>query len=111
MNAAQLPTLVPLLPEFVLGIGAMALLMFGAYGGEGKTRIIDVASIVLIVIAGVILVTLPPGKLDDLRRQLRRRRFRPLPENPGADRLGRRHRCCRSITPGASARSASNIRC
>jgi NADH-quinone oxidoreductase subunit N len=54
--------------------------MFGAYGGEGKTRIIDVASIVLIVIAGVILVTLRPGKLttfggsfivDDFARYLK----------------------------------------
>jgi NADH-quinone oxidoreductase subunit N len=80
MTAAQLPTLVPLLPEFVLGIGAMVLLLFGAYGGEGKTRIIDVASIVLIVVAGVILVTLPPGKLttfggsfivDDFARYLK----------------------------------------
>ena len=80
MTAAQLPTLVPLLPEFVLGVGAMILLLFGAYGGEGKTRIIDVASIVLIVIAGVILVTLPPGKLttfggsfivDDFARYLK----------------------------------------
>ena len=29
MNPAQLPNLIPLLPEFVLGIGAMALLLVG----------------------------------------------------------------------------------
>ena len=63
MTMAQLPNLVPLLPEFILGLGAMVLLMFGAYGGEGKTRIIDIASIVLIVAAGVVLIVLPPGKL------------------------------------------------
>jgi NADH-quinone oxidoreductase subunit N len=63
MDAAQLSTLVPLLPEFVLGIGAMALLMLGAFGGEGTTRTVDVASIALIVIAGGVLVVLPAGKL------------------------------------------------
>jgi NADH-quinone oxidoreductase subunit N len=63
MSVAQLPYLVPLLPEFILGIGAMVLLLFGAYGGEGKTRIIDIASIVLIVAAGAVLMILPAGKL------------------------------------------------
>ena len=63
MYAAQLPTLVPLLPEFVLGLGAMALLMLGVYRGEESSRVVDIAAIVLLVVAGVILVTLPAGKL------------------------------------------------
>jgi len=63
MYAAQLPTLVPLLPEFVLGLGAMALLMLGVFRGEAGSRAVDISSIVLLVIAGVILVTLPVGKL------------------------------------------------
>jgi NADH-quinone oxidoreductase subunit N len=63
MYAAQLPTLVPLLPEFVLGLGAMALLMFGVYRGESATRAVDFGAIALLVIAGGILVTLPAGKL------------------------------------------------
>jgi NADH-quinone oxidoreductase subunit N len=64
MNAAQLPTLIPLLPEFVLGLGAMALLMLGVYRGEEDTgRAVDVAAIVLLVIAGGILLVLPAGKL------------------------------------------------
>ncbi len=65
MNAT-LPTVVPLLPEFVLGIGAMALLMLGVFRGERGGRggsIVDVAAIALLVIAGVILLTLPAGKL------------------------------------------------
>ena len=36
MNAAHLPTLVPLLPEFVLGIGAMVLLMLGVFRGVDR---------------------------------------------------------------------------
>jgi NADH-quinone oxidoreductase subunit N len=62
MNA-QLPYLVPLLPEFVLGIGAMALLLVGVYRPATTTRFIDAAAIVLLVLAGVILAVLPAGKL------------------------------------------------
>jgi NADH-quinone oxidoreductase subunit N len=55
--------LVPLLPEIVLGIGAMALLMIGAYRGERTTLVTDVLSIVVLGIAGAIVVALPAGKL------------------------------------------------
>ena len=64
MNAAQLPSLIPLLPEFALGIGAMALLLVGVYRPAAATvRFIDGAAIVLLVLAGVILAVLPAGKL------------------------------------------------
>jgi NADH-quinone oxidoreductase subunit N len=63
MNAEQLPTLVPLLPEFVLGLGAMALLMLGVFRGADSGRIVDVAAIALLVVAGGILLWLPEGKL------------------------------------------------
>ncbi len=64
MNAAlTIPALYPLLPEIVLGLGAMALLMFGVYRGERSVRTIDFASIVLLVIAGLIVLALPAGKL------------------------------------------------
>ncbi|HEY4737919.1 MAG TPA: NADH-quinone oxidoreductase subunit N, partial [Xanthobacteraceae bacterium] len=64
MNAAQLPNLIPLLPEFVLGIGAMALLLVGVYRPAPTTgRFIDGAAIALLALAGVILAILPAGKL------------------------------------------------
>ena len=63
MNAAQLPNLIPLLPEFLLGIGAMALLLVGVYRPADTGRLIDGAAIVLLALAGVILAMLPPGKL------------------------------------------------
>ena len=64
MNAVVTMTgLVPLLPEIVLGIGAMALLMLGAFRGERTVVAIDAASIVLLVIAGIIVLLLPEGKL------------------------------------------------
>src|SRR5690242_2687964 len=62
MNA-QLPYLIPLLPEFVLGIGAMALLLVGVYRPAATVRFIDGAAIVLLALAGVILAVLPGGKL------------------------------------------------
>jgi len=63
MYALPLPALTPLLPEFVLGIGAMALLMAGVVGGERKGRAVDIAAIALLVIAGIVLLALPTGKL------------------------------------------------
>ncbi len=83
MDTAHLARLVPLLPEIVLGFGAMALLMLGAFRGErggGDARIVDVAAIALLAIAGVILLALPAGKLatfggsfvvDDFARYLK----------------------------------------
>ena len=56
-------SLTPLLPEIVLGLGAMALLMLGVYRSERSTVLIDALSIALLVVAGVIVVLLPEGKL------------------------------------------------
>ena len=38
MNAIALASLPPVLPEIVLALGAMALLMLGAYRGDAATR-------------------------------------------------------------------------
>jgi len=55
--------LVPLLPEMLLGVGAMTLLILGAYRTEESGRLIDAASVVLLVIAGLIVLVLPEGRL------------------------------------------------
>jgi NADH-quinone oxidoreductase subunit N len=77
MTAAEL-TLA--LPEIVLVLGAMALLMLGAYGGEQVTRLVNAAAFALLVVAGVIVCLLPAGKgvafggsfvLDDFARVLK----------------------------------------
>jgi NADH-quinone oxidoreductase subunit N len=74
MNTApNLSAWLPLLPEIVLGVGAMALLMFGAYAPSQSTRMpgrpagwevraVDAGAIALLVLAGVILLLLPGGK-------------------------------------------------
>jgi NADH-quinone oxidoreductase subunit N len=63
MNTVTLPALQPLLPELVLGLGAMALLMLGVYRSERSVRLIDYASILLLIVAGVIVLLLPTGKV------------------------------------------------
>src|SRR3954470_22146506 len=55
--------LLPVLPEIVLAIGAMALLMFGAFSGEHSARAINWLSILLLIIAGAVVVWLPEGTL------------------------------------------------
>jgi NADH-quinone oxidoreductase subunit N len=59
----DIANLAPLLPEIVLGLGAMALLMLGAYRDERIGRVIDIGAIVLLIVAGVLILRLPPGKL------------------------------------------------
>ncbi len=64
MNAGpNIATLLPLLPEIVLGIGAMLLLMLGAYRDQRVVPVIDAGAIVLLIAAGVIICLLPHGKL------------------------------------------------
>jgi len=55
--------LLPVLPELVLAAGAMALLMLGAYRGEGTTRAVTWLSIALLIVTGFLVLALPAGKL------------------------------------------------
>src|SRR3569623_1626234 len=57
-------SLLPVLPEIVLALGAMALLMLGAYrGGERSVRSVTVLAIVLLVVTLVLELMLPAGRL------------------------------------------------
>src|SRR5262245_23949908 len=60
---AEIPALLPALPEIVLAIGAMLLLMIGAFRGERATPTIDAAAILLLIAAGAVVVWLPGEKL------------------------------------------------
>jgi NADH-quinone oxidoreductase subunit N len=62
-EAIEFPTLLPALPEIVLAVGAMVLLMIGAFRGERAARAINWLSILLLIAAGVIVVMLPEGRL------------------------------------------------
>src|SRR6266849_2978510 len=64
MNEAQaVPAMLPVLPEMVLAVGAMALLMFGVFGGERATSVVNWAAIALLVLVAIIVALLPPGRL------------------------------------------------
>jgi NADH-quinone oxidoreductase subunit N len=55
--------LLPVLPELVLAVGAMVLLMVGAYQGVRTTGLITWLALVLLVVVGVLELALPAGKL------------------------------------------------
>ncbi|MFZ5693342.1 MAG: NADH-quinone oxidoreductase subunit NuoN [Pseudomonadota bacterium] len=60
----EIPNLIPAIPEIILAVGAMALLMVGAYGGERSNFAISTASIVLLVVAAIAVALLPSGRLS-----------------------------------------------
>src|ERR1043165_3504629 len=62
MSPAALPTLLPALPEIVLVLGAMALLMVGAYR-ERSVQLVNGCAFALLVIAALIVYALPSGRL------------------------------------------------
>src|SRR6266849_4084771 len=62
-ETVEIPALLPALPEIVLAIGAMVLLMVGAFRGEQTAKVIEGAAILLLVLTGLIVVLLPAGKL------------------------------------------------
>src|SRR5215475_6529497 len=55
--------LLPVMPELVLAVGAMALLILGAYRGQGTTGLVTALSVCLLIVAGVLELMLPAGKL------------------------------------------------
>jgi NADH-quinone oxidoreductase subunit N len=59
----SLPALLPALPEIVLALGAMALVLYGAFAGERTANTINWAAFGLLIVAGLIVLWLPSGKL------------------------------------------------
>src|SRR5262245_45915170 len=56
----SLPSLAPLVPELMLAVGAMALLMVGAYGKD-VTRAVNILAILLLLGASLAAATVPGG--------------------------------------------------
>jgi len=55
--------LLPVLPEMVLAVGAMVLLMVGAYRGPEMTGLVTTLAMCLLVATGVLELLLPSGRL------------------------------------------------
>src|SRR4051812_297235 len=56
--------LLPVLPEIVLAVGAMALLMIGAFRGQGSTALVTGLAVGLLILVGVLELLLPDGRLS-----------------------------------------------
>jgi NADH-quinone oxidoreductase subunit N len=77
MTGTALSSMLPALPEIVLALGAMALLMLGAYR-ERSTQIVNLAAIMLLIAAAFIVAGIPNGSafggsfaVDDFARFLK----------------------------------------
>src|SRR6202047_3246883 len=55
--------LLPVLPELVLAVGAMVLLIVGAYRGSRTTSLITGLAVGLVVVVGLLELALPAGRL------------------------------------------------
>src|SRR5947209_18896571 len=63
-ETVPVPALLPVLPEIVLALGAMALLMVGVYSRRDRLdRVSNAGAIALLVLTGIIVLLLPSGKL------------------------------------------------
>ena len=56
-------SLLPVLPELVLAVSAMALLMLGAFRGPQTTSLVTGIAVVLLAVTGALELWLPAGKL------------------------------------------------
>jgi NADH-quinone oxidoreductase subunit N len=72
-----LSTMLPVLPEIVLALGAMTLLMLGAYR-DGSTALINGLAILLLAVAAIVTAAIPNGSafggsfvVDDFARFLK----------------------------------------
>jgi NADH-quinone oxidoreductase subunit N len=62
-EASEFRDLLPALPEIVLAVGAMVLLMLGAFRGERSAGAMNRLAILLLIGAGAVVLWLPAGKL------------------------------------------------
>lgn len=63
MVPAQMPTLLPALPELLLGAGSLGLLMLGVFRGQRSAAVIDFGAILLLATAAALVLWLPSGRL------------------------------------------------
>ena len=54
----------PVLPELVLAAGTLALLMLGAFRGQGTTRLVTGLAVCLLALTGILVLMLPSGRLS-----------------------------------------------
>jgi NADH-quinone oxidoreductase subunit N len=63
MNVTGMPNLIPALPEIFLACAAMALLIFGVFRGDGSTRLVSWASVIVLIVSGVLMTSVLDGRI------------------------------------------------
>ncbi|HEX2135863.1 MAG TPA: NADH-quinone oxidoreductase subunit NuoN, partial [Microvirga sp.] len=67
MNPAlELPVFGPALPEIIMAVGALAMLLFGAFRGERSSELMYVAALALLAVALVAVLMLPGVRTEAL---------------------------------------------
>ncbi|ALK09119.1 NADH-quinone oxidoreductase subunit NuoN [Blastochloris viridis] len=61
---AAIPALTPALPEIVLALGALVLLLFGAFRGERSAGVISGASLAVLLVAAVLVSQTGTGRVE-----------------------------------------------
>ena len=105
---SAVPSLLPALPEIVLAIGAMVLILYGAFAGERVTQTVNWAAFGLLIVAGADRPVAAVRQARHLRRRLHPRRLRARAEDPRADRLGGHDRAGARLFRGGAARRSSS---
>ncbi len=59
-----LSSLVPILPELIILIGAIALLMFGVFRGDDSTPLVDIGALFVLAAAIFVIAIQPAGKIE-----------------------------------------------
>jgi NADH-quinone oxidoreductase subunit N len=59
-----LSALLPVLPELIVLVGAIALLMIGVFGREESTAVVDAGALMVLVAATVAVILLPGVRLE-----------------------------------------------
>ena len=54
-----LPSLAPLLPELILGVGVMVLILYGAWRGERSAETVSIGALVLLLVALSVVISQP----------------------------------------------------
>jgi NADH-quinone oxidoreductase subunit N len=58
-HAVELPALFPAMPEIVLAVGAMVLILMGAFRGDRSTGAISGFAVMLLIAAGMLVAVMP----------------------------------------------------
>ncbi|WP_375462885.1 NADH-quinone oxidoreductase subunit NuoN [uncultured Methylobacterium sp.] len=56
-----LPSLTPLLPELILGVGVLVLILYGAFRGDRAVEGVNVGALLLLLLALFVVMSQPPG--------------------------------------------------